>query len=110
MAPEEIPLNRPDDLKSNLIARTRAAQTWSHFSTFRLPKLLPFSRSANLIAAERDNFKNLFKLSPEMVCVLSGPHHLFEFVNDAHIRALGFDATEKPFLRLSLSLLKFTGS
>lgn len=28
-----------------------------------------------------------------MVCVLSGPEHLFEFVNEAHIRTLGFDAT-----------------
>ena len=28
-----------------------------------------------------------------MICVLSGPNHAFEFVNDAHIKALGFDAT-----------------
>lgn len=28
-----------------------------------------------------------------MVCILSGPDHVFEFVNEAHIKALGFDAT-----------------
>src|SRR6478752_6660771 len=30
-----------------------------------------------------------------MVCFLSGPEHRFEFVNEAHILALGFDATGK---------------
>ncbi|WP_413292918.1 ATP-binding protein [Bdellovibrio sp. HCB185ZH] len=44
---------------------------------------------------ERRNFRNLFKQTPEMVCILSGPEHLFEFVNEAHIRVLGFDATGK---------------
>lgn len=45
------------------------------------------------IARERENFRNLFRQTPEMVCILSGPEHRFEFVNDAHIKALGFDAT-----------------
>jgi PAS domain S-box-containing protein len=45
------------------------------------------------IQNERENFRNLFKQTPEMVCILKGPEHVFEFVNDAHIRALGFDAT-----------------
>jgi PAS domain-containing protein len=39
------------------------------------------------------NFANLFRQTPEMVCILAGPEHRFEFVNEAHIRALGFDAT-----------------
>lgn len=39
------------------------------------------------------NFANLFRQTPEMVCILAGPEHRFEFVNAAHIRALGFDAT-----------------
>jgi two-component system CheB/CheR fusion protein len=47
------------------------------------------------IANERENFRNLFKQTPEMVCILTGPLHLFEFVNEAHVRALGFDATGK---------------
>jgi PAS domain S-box-containing protein len=42
---------------------------------------------------ERENFRNLFKQSRELVCILSGPEHRFEFVNEAHIRVLGFDAT-----------------
>jgi signal transduction histidine kinase/ActR/RegA family two-component response regulator len=28
-----------------------------------------------------------------MVCILTGPQHLFEFVNEAHVRVLGFDST-----------------
>ena len=47
------------------------------------------------IEVERANFANLFRQSPEMVCILSGPEHRFEFVNEAHVRALGFDATGK---------------
>src|SRR6185369_3357367 len=39
------------------------------------------------------NFVNLFRQTPEMVCILAGPEDRFEFVNEAHIRALGFDAT-----------------
>jgi PAS domain S-box-containing protein len=42
---------------------------------------------------ERENFRNLFKETPELVCILKGPDHLFEFVNEAHVRVLGFDAT-----------------
>ena len=42
---------------------------------------------------ERENFRNLFRQTPEMVCILRGPNHVFEFVNEAHVRALGFDAT-----------------
>jgi PAS domain S-box-containing protein len=45
------------------------------------------------IENERENFRNLFKQTPEMVCILKGPEHVFEFVNEAHIKALGFDAT-----------------
>jgi PAS domain S-box-containing protein len=52
-------------------------------------------RSKNAIEVERKNFRNLFKQTPEMVCILSGPEHVFEFVNEAHIKVLGFDATGK---------------
>ena len=45
------------------------------------------------IENERENFRNLFKQTLEMVCILSGPDHIFEFVNEAHVRALGFNAT-----------------
>jgi PAS domain S-box-containing protein len=44
---------------------------------------------------DRENFRSLFKQTPEMVCILRGPEHVFEFVNEAHIKALGFDAVGK---------------
>gem|GEM_PF-4991251 len=53
-------------------------------------------KAAASVFNERENFRSLFKQTPEMVCILSGPEHVFEFVNEAHIRALGFDATGLP--------------
>lgn len=50
-------------------------------------------RAKNAISNERENFRNLFKQTPEMVCIMFGPEHRFEFVNESHIKALGFDAT-----------------
>ncbi len=50
-------------------------------------------RSNAAIENERENFRNLFRQTPEMVCILLGPEHVFEFVNEAHIKVLGFDAT-----------------
>jgi len=47
------------------------------------------------IENERENFRNLFRQTPEMVCILRGPEHVFEFVNEAHVKALGFNATGK---------------
>jgi PAS domain S-box-containing protein len=55
----------------------------------RLSAELQELRSAN----DRANYYNLFRQMPEMVCVLAGPDHVFEFVNEAHVRALGFNAT-----------------
>jgi signal transduction histidine kinase len=42
---------------------------------------------------EIENIKSLFEQTPEMFCILSGPTHVFEYVNEAHIKALGFNAT-----------------
>ncbi|AZZ36358.1 hypothetical protein CIK05_05985 [Bdellovibrio sp. qaytius] len=50
-------------------------------------------KSIRVVNNERQNFKNLLKETPEMVCILKGPEHRFEFVNEAHISVLGFDAT-----------------
>lgn len=50
-------------------------------------------KTLKAIENERENFRNIFKQTPEMVCILAGPEHRFEFVNEAHVRALGFDAT-----------------
>ena len=51
--------------------------------------------SKEAVEHERNNFRILFKQTPEMVCMLSGPEHRFVFVNEAHKRILGFDATGK---------------
>lgn len=50
-------------------------------------------KTLKAIENERQNFRNIFRQTPEMVCILAGPDHRFEFVNEAHVRALGFDAT-----------------
>lgn len=70
------------------------------------------------IENERENFRNLFRQSPEMVCILTGPNHKFEFVNETHAKLLGFDATgltyseaqpEAPQLREIFDLVYRTG-
>jgi PAS domain S-box-containing protein len=49
--------------------------------------------SKRIIETERRNLRRFFQHTPEIMCILRGPEHIFEFVNDAHIKALGFDAT-----------------
>ena len=56
-------------------------------------RLNALEKSKTAIEIERENFRNLFRQTPEMVCILKGAFHVFEFVNEAHIRVLGFDAT-----------------
>lgn len=51
------------------------------------------ARAQAAVENERENFRSLFKQTPEMVCITSGPEHLFDFVNEAHERVLGFNAT-----------------
>jgi PAS domain S-box-containing protein len=50
------------------------------------------------IINERENFRNLFKQTPEIVCIFEGPEHRFEFVNEAHCKSLGFDTTGMTIL------------
>ncbi len=50
-------------------------------------------KELRIIENERSNFYSLFLQTPEMVCILQGPEHRFIFVNPAHERALGFNAT-----------------
>jgi PAS domain S-box-containing protein len=69
-------------------------------------------RSRRTIENERRNLRTLFQHTPELVCILSGPDFVFEFVNDAHIKVLGFDATgmtvreAQPDALAMLALLK----
>lgn len=52
-------------------------------------------QSRKAVENERKNFRNLFHQTPEIVCIMRGPSHQFEFVNEAHVQMLGFDATGK---------------
>jgi PAS domain S-box-containing protein len=47
------------------------------------------------IENERKNFEELFRQTPQFVAILSGADHRFEFVNEAHVEMLGFNATGK---------------
>lgn len=53
------------------------------------------SNSMRNLDLETKNLINLFSETPEMFCLLEGPLHKFIFVNTAHIKVLGFDATGK---------------
>ena len=44
---------------------------------------------------EKDNLRNLFAQTSTIFCTFSGRDHIFDYVNHAHITALGFDATGK---------------
>jgi PAS domain S-box-containing protein len=50
-------------------------------------------KSKRLIENERENFRNLFRHTPELICIYRGPSHVYEFVNDAFIKAFGADFT-----------------
>lgn len=49
-------------------------------------------QSPNLImASEGDNYLRLFRHMPEIQVLLSGPLHIFEFVNEAYMDTFGFN-------------------
>ncbi|RYG94726.1 MAG: hybrid sensor histidine kinase/response regulator, partial [Alphaproteobacteria bacterium] len=39
--------------------------------------------------AERDRMRELFQQAPSFMCILSGPDHVFELVNDAYLQLVG---------------------
>ncbi|MDO3445559.1 response regulator [Agrobacterium sp. V1] len=39
--------------------------------------------------AERDRMRALFQQAPSFMCILSGPDHVFELVNDAYLQLVG---------------------
>jgi PAS domain S-box-containing protein len=41
------------------------------------------------IAAEQERQRQLFRQMPGFVCVLSGPNHIYEYVNDAYLKLSG---------------------
>ena len=48
--------------------------------------------------AQAERQRRMFEQAPGFICLLSGPDHVFEFVNDAHKRLFGDrDAAGRPF-------------
>ena len=42
-----------------------------------------------ILHAERDRLQKLFQQAPGFICVLRGPHHIFELANDAYYQLVG---------------------
>ncbi|MCJ8056859.1 response regulator [Shinella curvata] len=47
------------------------------------------SSEVELRTAERDRMRALFQQAPSFMCILSGPDHTFELVNDAYLQLVG---------------------
>ena len=47
------------------------------------------SSEVELRTAERDRMRALFQQAPSFMCILSGPDHKFELVNDAYLQLVG---------------------
>jgi signal transduction histidine kinase/CheY-like chemotaxis protein len=47
------------------------------------------SSEVELRTAERDRMRDLFQQAPSFMCILSGPDHIFELVNDAYLQLVG---------------------
>ncbi|WP_291515680.1 PAS domain-containing protein [Bdellovibrio sp. ArHS] len=54
---------------------------------------IALEKAKGIVENERKNFHSLFKDTPHLVGILRGPQHVFEFVNEAHVKLLGFNAT-----------------
>ena len=47
------------------------------------------SSEVALRTAERDRMRDLFQQAPSFMCILRGPDHVFELVNDAYLQLVG---------------------
>ncbi len=47
------------------------------------------SSEVEVRTAERDRMRELFQQAPSFMCILSGPDHVFELVNDAYMQLVG---------------------
>ncbi len=55
------------------------------------------ANEVRLRTAERDRLRNLFQRAPGFMCVLRGPDHVFEFMNEAYLQLVGHrDLTGLP--------------
>ncbi|GKS85782.1 response regulator [Acidovorax sp. SUPP1855] len=59
--------------------------------------------------AERDRLRSLFQKAPGFMCVLRGPEHVFEFVNDSYVQLIGHRSVEGKTVREGLPELEGQG-
>ena len=59
--------------------------------------------------AERDRLRGLFKQAPGFMCVLSGPEHVFELVNESYEQLIGHRNVEGKSVRSALPELAGQG-
>jgi len=50
---------------------------------------LASAEAMELRTRERDRMRELFRQAPSFMCILSGPEHRFELVNDAYLQLIG---------------------
>ncbi|CAN5855811.1 hypothetical protein BH11PSE13_BH11PSE13_11790 [soil metagenome] len=58
---------------------------------------------------ERDRFRRLFKQAPGFICVLGGPEHVFELVNESYLQLVGHRDIEGKPVRQALPELEGQG-
>ncbi|RPJ79454.1 MAG: PAS domain-containing protein [Alphaproteobacteria bacterium] len=56
---------------------------------------------------DKDNFLRLFRHMPEILVILKGPNHIFEFVNDAFLEIFGINSVGKTFQEMSREIKLF---
>lgn len=70
-------------------ALAEAAELREQASTVLEQLNLQLSSEVELRTAERDRMRDLFQQAPSFMCILSGPDHIFELVNDAYLQLVG---------------------
>lgn len=94
-----------EDMEVTLIRGGRSEPAWFTFSyspiideAGRTPGALCVcvETTASVLAREgarreRDRQRHMFEQAPEFICILQGPEHVFDFVNNAHRRLFNSD-------------------
>ncbi|AWJ85967.1 hybrid sensor histidine kinase/response regulator (plasmid) [Azospirillum sp. TSH58] len=74
----------PDEVR---LVEEVAERTWSALERARAEESL--HRANARLAAEGEQMRNLFRQSPNFMCVLRGPDHVFELANDSYRQLVG---------------------
>lgn len=73
---------RADALADAVRLRQKAAETLRQAN-------MALSTEVELRTQERDRMRDLFQQAPSFMCILRGPQHVFELVNDAYLQLVG---------------------